>query len=169
LGLEPLALRPDWIWETQMNRIRMVSLSLAVVLSGSVHAQVCSGGSDGGIDSTGNECNWPSEIAALFTGPATSPPAQVIELGRALASAKHPAMRASQASGQKVTPTAIAVPASRNDRAVASPSASAKTAKAEIGSEAFCSGGAGGGMDVNGDDCGEAWASAELSLVAQHE
>jgi hypothetical protein len=152
-----------------MNRVRMFSLSLAVVLAGPVHAQMCSGGNNGGIDATGNECNWPSEVAALITGPATSPPAQVIELGRVLASAKRPAIRLTQVSGQKSTPAAMAVPASKKDRAVAAPGVSAKTAKAEIGSEAFCSGGAGGGMDVNGDDCGEAWAPAELSLVAQHQ
>ena len=152
-----------------MNRIRMFSLSLAVALAGPVHAQVCSGGNDGGIDATGNECNWPSEVAALITGPATSPPAQVIELGRVLASAKQPAIRLTQMSGQKSTPTAKAVPASGKVRAAAPLGVPAKTAKTEIGSEAFCSGGAGGGMDVNGDDCGEASAPAELSLVAQHQ
>ncbi|HJW53124.1 MAG TPA: hypothetical protein VJ501_14020 [Burkholderiaceae bacterium] len=141
----------------------MFSLSLAVVLAGPVHAQMCSGGNDGGIDATGNECNWPSEVAALITGPATSPPAQVIELGRVLASAKRPAIRLTQVSGQKSTPPAMAAPASKKDRAV-----SAKTARAEIGSEAFCSGGASGGMDVNGDECGESWP-AELSVIAQHQ
>ena len=152
-----------------MNRVRMFSLSLAVVLAGPVHAQMCSGGNDGGIDATGNECNWPSEVAALITGPATSPPAQVIELGRVLASAKRPAIRLTQVSGQKSTPAAMAVPASKKDRAAAPPDMPAKTAKTEIGSEAFCSGGASGGMDVNGDECGEALAPAELSLIAQHQ
>lgn len=152
-----------------MNRVRMFSLSLAVVLAGPVHAQMCSGGNDGGIDATGNECNWPSEVAALITGPATSPPAQVIELGRVLASAKRPAIRLTQVSGQKSTPAVMAVPASKKDPAVAPPGPSAKTAKTETGSEAFCSGGAGGGMDVNGDDCGVASTPAEPSLVAQHQ
>ena len=151
-----------------MNRVRMFSLSLAVVLAGPVHAQMCSGGNDGGIDATGNECNWPSEVAALITGPATSPPAQVIELGRVLASAKRPAIRLTQVSGQKTTPAAKAVPASKKDRAVAPMGVSAKTAKAEIGSEAFCSGGASGGMDVNGAECGES-LPAELSVIAQHQ
>ena len=136
---------------------------------GPVHAQMCSGGNNGGIDATGNECNWPSEVAALITGPATSLPAQLIQLGRALASAKAPASRLTPMSGQESTPTSMAVPASRKLQAAAPPSVSAKSTKTEIGSEAFCSGGAGGGMDVNGDDCGEAWAPAELSLVAQHQ
>jgi len=146
-----------------MNRVRMFSLSLAVVLAGPVHAQMCSGGNDGGIDATGNECNWPSEVAALITGPATSLPAQVIQLARALASAKAPASRLMPMSGQKSTPTAMAVPASRKLQAAAPLSVSAKTAKTAAGSEAFCSGGAGGGMDVNGAECGEASAAAEMS------
>ena len=134
-----------------MNRVRMLSLALAAVLAGSVHAQMCSGGNDGGIDATGNECNWPSEDAALTAGPATSPPA----------------IRLTQVSGQKSTPTAKAVPTSRKVRAAAPPDMPAKSAKTEIGSEAFCSGGASGGMDVNGAECGEA-SVAEISLVAQH-
>ena len=146
-----------------MNRVRMLSLALAAVLAGSVHAQMCSGGNDGGIDATGNECNWPSEVAALTAGPATSPPAQVIQLGRGLASAKHPAIGLTRVSGQKSTPA----PASSKDRADTPSRMTAKTAKTEIGSEAFCSGGASGGMDVNGAECGEA-SAAELSLVAQH-
>ena len=150
-----------------MNRVRMFSLALAAVLAGPVHAQMCSGGNDGGIDATGNECNWSSEVAALTAGPATSPPAQVIQLGRGLASAKHPAIRLTQMSGQRSTPTAKAVPTSKKVRAAAPPDMPAKSAKTEIGSEAFCSGGASGGMDVNGAECGEA-SAAELSLVAQH-
>jgi len=130
---------------------------------------MCSGGNDGGIDATGNECNWPSEVAALIAGPAASPPAQVIELGRVLTSAKQPAIRLSKVSGQKSTTTAKTVPASGKVRAAAQPDMPAKSTKTEIGSEAFCSGGASGGMDVNGDECGEALAPAELSLVAQHQ
>ena len=146
-----------------MNRLQMFSLSLAAVMVGPVHAQMCSGGNNGGIDATGNECNWPSEVAALITGPATSLPAQVIQLGRALASAKASASRLMPTSGQKPTPTSMAVPASRKLQAAAPPSVSAKTVKTAAGSEAFCSGGAGGGMDVNGAECGEASAAAEMS------
>jgi hypothetical protein len=46
-------------------------------------------------------------------------------------------------------------------------SAPVKTAKVENWSEAPCSGGAGGGMDVNGNQCGEAPEIAGISLVAQ--
>jgi hypothetical protein len=157
------------IAEIQMNKAQMFSLSLVAVLAGPVHAQVCSGGNDGGIDATGNQCNWPSEVAAFTTGPATSPQAQVTRLGSVQASAKHPAIRLAQMSGQKSTPIAMAVPASMKLRAAAPPSVSAKTAKTGAGLEAFCSGGAGGGMDANGAECGEASALTEISVVAQHK
>ena len=138
-----------------MNKAQMFSLSLAAILAGPVHAQVCSGGKDGGADATGNQCNTFNEVAALTTGPAITPPAQVTKPVTA------------HASGKKSTPTTIAVPASRQVRAAALPSASAKTAKIAIASEAFCSGGASGGMDVNGDECGGASAHTENSVVAQ--
>jgi hypothetical protein len=57
----------------------------------------------------------------------------------------------------------MAVLASTKLQARALTSVSAKTAKAAAGSEAFCSGGAGGGMDVNGNDCGVATAAAEFN------
>ena len=108
-----------------------------------VHAQGCSGGKDGGADATGNQCNTFNEVAAFTTGPAITPPAQVTKTVRA------------HAPGKKSTPTAIAVPASRQVRAAAPPSASAKTARMrEPRREAFCSGGASSGMDVDGDECG---------------
>jgi len=55
------------------------------------------------------------------------------------------------------------VPASRKLQAAAPPSVSAKAAKTAAGSEAFCSGGAGGGMDVNGAECDEASATVEMT------
>ena len=113
-----------------MTKVQMLSLSLAAVLAGPVHAQGCSGGNAGGMDATGNQCNWPSEVAASTTGPATSPPAKVIQLGRELASAAHPAIRLAKTSGQGSVPTAMAAPASRKLQAAAPPSVSAKTAKA---------------------------------------
>ena len=153
-----------------MNKVQMFSLSLAAVLAGPVHAQACSGGNDGGMDVTGNQCNTLDEVAAFATAPAINPPTQVTKMGsvRASASAAHPAVRLTKTSGQNSAPTAMAVPASRKLQAAAPPSVSAKTAKTAAGSEAFCSGGKGGGMDVNGDECGEASAAAEMSTVAQH-
>lgn len=138
-----------------MNRIQMFSLSLAAVLAGPVHAQVCSGGGeDGGMDATGNQCNTPNEVAAFATGSAIAPPTQITKMGSVLGSAVHPEIRfLAKTSSQNSAPTAMAVPASRKLQAATPPSVSAETAKTAAGWEAFCSGGAGGGMDVNGNEC----------------
>jgi hypothetical protein len=150
-----------------MNKIQMFSLSLAAVLAGPVHAQGCSGGNDGGMDATGNQCSTLIEVAALAAGSAIAPPTQITKTGRvwASASAALPAVRLVKMSSQDSAPTARAVPASGKLRAAAPSSVPAKTAKTAAGSEAFCSGGAGGGMDLNGAECGEASAAAESAVI----
>ena len=137
-----------------MNKVQVFLLSLAAVLAGPVHAQVCSGGNDGGMDATGNQCNTLYEVAALATASAITSPAQITKVGSVQASAAHPAMRLAKTSGQHSPPTARAVPATGKLRAAPPLSVSAKTAKTAAGLEAFCSGGKGGGMDVSGDECG---------------
>ena len=57
-----------------MSKIQMFTLSLAAVLVGPVYAQVCSGGNDGGMDATGNQCNTLNEVAAFAAGSAITPP-----------------------------------------------------------------------------------------------
>lgn len=154
-----------------MNKFQMFSLALAAVLAGPVHAQVCSGGnSDGGMDATGNQCNTLDEVAASATASAIVPPKPVAGGGsvRASISAVHPAVHyLTKTSSRNPAPTATAVSASSKLRAAASPSVPAKTAKTAAESEAFCSGGAGGGMDVNGNECGEALVAAEVSSDLQ--
>lgn len=148
-----------------MNKVQMFTLSLAAVLAGPVHAQVCSGGgNDGGMDATGNQCSTLNGVAA--TGSAIAPPTQISIVGnvRASGSAAHPAIHfLATTSSRDSAPTAKAVPAISNLQPAAPPSVSAKAAKTAAGSEAFCSGGAGGGMDVNGNECGQASAAAEIS------
>ena len=138
-----------------MKKVQMLSLSLAAVLAGPVYAQGCSGGKDGGMDATGNACSTHSEVAALVAGSAIAPPPQITTAGRvwASASAALPAVRLVKTSSQDSAPTARAVPASGKLRAAVPSSVPAKTAKTAAGSEAFCSGGAGAGMDVNGNQC----------------
>lgn len=150
-----------------MSKVRMFSLSLAAVLAGPVYAQVCSGGgNDGGMDATGNQCNALHAVAAFASSSAITPPTHLTKAGnvRDSASAAQAAIRTlTKSSSQNSVPTAIAVPASIKLQARALPSVTAKTAKTAAGSEAFCSGGAGGGMDVNGNECGVPAAAAELS------
>jgi len=47
-----------------MKIIRASSLAAALLLAAPLHAQVCSGGTDGGTDATGNQCNDPGAMAS---------------------------------------------------------------------------------------------------------
>jgi len=137
-----------------MNKVQVLfSLSLAAVLAGPVHAQGCSGGNDGGMDATGNQCNTLDEVAAFMTGSAINPSTKIAKMSSVRASvlAAQPAMSLVKTPSQDSAPTARAVPVSRKLQAAATPSASARTAQTAAGSEAFCSGR--GGMDVNGNQC----------------
>ena len=46
-----------------MNRSLALCLFAVVASSPLVHGQSCSGGSDGGMDATGNQCNSPTSLA----------------------------------------------------------------------------------------------------------
>src|SRR4029453_7416006 len=142
----------NWIWEIQMNKVQMFSLSLAAVLAGPVHAQVCSGGNDGGMDATGNQCNTLNEVAASSPGSGITPPTQISKMGSvpASASAARSAIRLVKTSSQDSAPTAMAAPVTKKLHAAPRPSTSLKTA---AGQETFCSGGTGAGMDVTGNQC----------------
>ena len=123
---------------------------LVAVLSASspAHAQ-CSGGSDGGIDATGNMCGTyeaietPAQLAgqmAAHLNKARGRPAL-----RAAAPAARPTKMSTEPAS-RMMPTAM--------RTSAPAKAPLKNAKVENWSESSCSGGAGGGMDVNGNQCG---------------
>ena len=85
-----------------MNKVQVLSFSLAAVLAGPVYAQVCSGGNDGGMDATGNQCNTPNEVVASVTGSAIIPAAPITKIGsvRSSAPAARPAIRLSKAKPQ---------------------------------------------------------------------
>jgi hypothetical protein len=144
------------IWEIQMNKVQMLSLSLAAVLVGPVHAQLCSGGDGGGIDATGNQCSTPNEVVVSAEHPS-------------FWARYEPLIRWAKMSGGSSTPTVVAAPARRMVRAAVPASTPVKTAKVQNGSEAPCSGGAYGGMDVNGNQCGEAPVPEGSNLVARNK
>lgn len=144
-----------WMWEIQMIKVQVLSLSLAAVLVGPVHAQSCSGGDGGGIDATGNQCSTPNNVVVSAQHPS-------------FWDRYEPLIRWAKMSGRSSTPTVVAAPASRMGRAAVPASALVRTAKVQNGSEAPCSGGAYGGMDVNGNQCGEALAPEGSKLVARN-
>ena len=149
-----------------MNKVQMLSLSLAAVLVGPLHAQSCSGGDGGGIDATGNECGTSNDV-----GSGVNPPAQADKMKgvHVPIPAAAPPIRSAKMSGRSSTPTVVAAPASRMVRAAVPASAPVKTTKVQNWSEAPCSGGAYGGMDVNGNQCGEALAPEGSNRVAQNK
>ena len=154
-----------------MNKVQMLLLSLAAVLVGPVHAQVCSGGHGGGIDATGNQCSTPTDVAASAAGSGVNSHAQADKMSgvhRLIPATARP-IRSAKMSGRSPTPTVVAAPASRMVRAAMPASAPVKTAKVQNWSEAPCSGGAYGGMDVNGNQCGEAPAPEGSNLVARNK
>jgi hypothetical protein len=144
---------------------------VAVVLAGPVHAQLCSGGDGGGIDATGNQCSTPNDVVASAAGSGVNSPAQADKMKGVHVSipAAAPPIRSAKMSGRSSTPTVVAGPASRTVRAAVPASAPVKTAKVQNWSEAPCSGGAYGGMDVNGNQCGEAVAPEGSNVFAQNK
>ncbi len=55
-----------------MNNPRTLAFAAAFVLAGAVHAHDCTGGADGGMDATGNQCNEPIAIAWLGSAHAAT-------------------------------------------------------------------------------------------------
>lgn len=134
-----------------MNIVYAFGLATAMVFSQSLHAQSCSGGADGGMDATGNQCNTPGNIATRAVAPVA---AQPVELNGKDSSVRiRPlAVRPSKNSLPQFRATTLALPASRNAAAVFAPPISPNTFGT---SKATCSGGADGGMDATGNQCGE--------------
>jgi hypothetical protein len=59
-----------------MSVARTICLTIALACSGCLHAQSCSGGVDGGMDATGNQCSSPEVVATYATQasiPASKP------------------------------------------------------------------------------------------------
>lgn len=135
-----------------MNTIYAFGLATAIVFSQSLHAQSCSGGIDGGMDATGNQCNAPGSVMADTTESAAVRP---VELRGADLSgrARAIAVRLSKSSLPQFRSTALAMPVNRFGALPAADNPSPKTVKSAGTLEATCSGGGDGGMDATGNQC----------------
>ena len=135
---------------------------LTAVLTGPIHAE-CSGGDGGGLDATGNQCS--THVA----GSGINSLAQSDKMSGAHVStqAAAPLIRSAKMSVLSPTAKIVAAQASRIVRGAVPANPPVKTSKVETWSEAACSGGAGGGMDVNGNQCGEAPTPVGSNLVAR--
>lgn len=71
-----------------MNLRQALIAAAALAIAASAHAHDCSGGNDGGMDATGNQCNEPGSVVAAATvarsaAPAELPTAVLLEAGLA--------------------------------------------------------------------------------------
>jgi hypothetical protein len=130
-----------------MNGRRMSLIAFAIAFAGSVHAQGCSGGPDGGMDATGNQCSDPGGRVSYTTAPAPTFAPGIVP-ARVGSATGAPALRAMQAS---VGPTgAAAVRAGLPRHRIQAPVAETRVSEVTVAS---CSGGSDGGMDATGNQC----------------
>jgi len=59
-----------------MNLRHALIATAALLLAASAHAHDCSGGNDGGMDATGNQCNEPGSVVAVAAPVAAKPDVQ---------------------------------------------------------------------------------------------
>ena len=138
--------------EDYMYACPAICIAVAVSFSGTLYAQGCSGGAQGGTDATGNQCNssavqeanLPALAVAKMTGTqrslttAPTPAAftKVLLTVGAVAMAPQPQHRLPATPGKAVVGTAM----------------TSKSAGTEAGS---CSGGIDGGTDATGNQCND--------------
>jgi hypothetical protein len=111
-----------------MNIVQLTAFAVVLACAAPAHAQVCSGGPDGGADATGNQCNTPGDVAAISVPPGAAPPRSV----------PNPDRR------QQHGPPVVRFHSSW---------ALAKASKHASGPPSACSGGVDGGMDATGNQC----------------
>jgi hypothetical protein len=138
-----------------MNMVPM--FCLVAIFAGPLHAQVCSGGADGGIDAAGNQCGDAATIGLYANGPDNASPRPSAKMSgisqsTAATAGKRPTTKMSAAPA---TSTVSAQGASRFAKASPPPSAPVKTSKVETVNASPCSGGSDGGMDATGNQCAE--------------
>jgi hypothetical protein len=130
---------------------------LAAFLVGPLHAQVCSGGNDGGIDATGNQCGDTATTRVYANDsnmPSSRPTAKMIEIQQST-SATAGTRPTTKMSGAPAASTVSAQGAIWVAKAAPQPSAPTRTSKIETTIASPCSGGHYGGMDATGNQCAE--------------
>ena len=138
-----------------MNLVRIIGLAAALACSSPLHAQVCSGGPEGGADATGNQCSTPGDTAGYTVSSHAGPPQSTAKTGgrqRSVPVAHH-VQPVPMSAVAAAAPMPKAEPASRYPKAAATTVATAKNSNIEVGSGSECSGGADGGMDATGNQC----------------
>lgn len=138
-----------------MHLIRTIFFAAAVVCAGSIHAQGCSGGADGGMDATGNQCGDASLVGTKAVGDTGATAAiatpgidhQRAESASSGAGQQEPMAR----EPRRLIATNLVAP--RLAHVTVASATASRTAKSEGTRDATCSGGADGGMDATGNQC----------------
>jgi hypothetical protein len=151
-----------------MNIGRTICLVVTLAAAGSLHAQNCSGGPDGGTDATGNQCSTPTDVAANTTGSGVAPSAQSSTTGgvQQLAPAAPLAVRSAPMLDEVSKPAVTVAPVSRAEGGMVAAMAPASISRIEVASASQCSGGPDGGMDATGNQCNEAADAVEIRHLA---
>jgi hypothetical protein len=151
-----------------MNISRTIFLVVALTAAGGLHAQNCSGGPDGGMDATGNQCGTSTDVAANTTGTETRPSAQPPESGDVQQSdmAAPLAVLSKVVPGETLIPEVAMALVSRTEEVTVAASVSTSSTQIEIASVTSCSGGPDGGMDATGNQCNAAPDAVEITLLA---
>jgi hypothetical protein len=138
-----------------MNPVRL--LLLAAVFAAPLHAQECSGGGGGGVDATGNQCSDAAASRATARASGTVSYVQSAKMsgvehrGAVAAIAPQPSAKLAATPAR---PILVAQGKSRFVKAAMSPYAPLHTSKIEGADASPCSGGADGGADATGNQCG---------------
>jgi hypothetical protein len=131
--------------EAFMKIVRTAVVAVALALGGSVYAQVCSGGPDGGMDAAGVQCNDTGRAQVAPLPEAQAMPARPVALVPVVV-----VPRLQRASLREVRAFAAPMPAART---VAAPAPRPPATLPDARQESTCSGGPNGGADATGNQC----------------
>ncbi len=84
-----------------MNAIRKMLVAAAFALAASAHAQECSGGADGGMDATGNQCSRSNPGALIAATSRIDSPSRKATSGRGAAAVRQVARPEATVSRQR--------------------------------------------------------------------
>jgi hypothetical protein len=150
-----------------MNIRRTLFLVVALTAAGSLHAQNCSGGPDGGMDATGNQCSTPTDVAENTAGSGVAASAQTSAVGGVYASAlAAPPVARSVPPDEALKPAVDTAPVGRAEGGTVAAIAPASISRIDVASAPQCSGGPDGGTDATGNQCNEAPDAAEITHLA---
>lgn len=131
--------------------LRLIILALAFLCT-AAHSQTCSGGTDGGMDATGDQCAV-EDAVDLALPVTTRVPVRTDRTADAV-----PQQKDAGATTAVTVPPAMVVP-------VAVLPALVRSAEPDSGDDQTCSGGADGGMDATGNECAQATDSTPIDLA----